>query len=447
MKPFKQFQILWHTFDSQSLKAEFSYSFDGEIHFTESINFSSPIGSQFKPIKSIDTKIIDNLLFHLSIVLWISYYKLYPTASIEIKSWKLEADQINFREQFYINGLWEFFFTNNLKPFTPKFISGWNDTWKTFNITNSNAIIPLGWGKDSLVSVEMIRKTWIPFVSCTFGKDNPLYEDVNTIIGVPRLFISRKMDPLLFKMNTEWYYNGHVPISGIIAFSLTVVAYLYDYKYIVMSNEKSANEGNTEIDWMVINHQRSKSLEFEKAFDKYVHTYISPDLKYFSLLRWMYEIQIAQKFSKYPQYFSAFSSCNKNFKILSWWTDIKKWCCQCPKCAFVYTILRPRITTEQTIQIFGKELYEDESLKPLFKELLGISGIKPFECVGTNEEVILAMHKFYEKWTWTWDTWPIIELFKSEILPHMNTSDFDSLEAKLMKTYNENNIPEECQSK
>jgi hypothetical protein len=318
-----------------------------------------------------------------------------------------------------------------------------------------------------------MKKTGIPFDTCTFVKDNPLYEQVNAIIGTPRLFISRKMDPLLFKMNTESYYNGHVPISGIIAFTLTVVAYLYDYKYLVMSNEKSANEGNTEMDGMVINHQRSKSLEFEKTFDEYVHKYISPDVEYFSLLRGMYEVRIAQEFAKYPQYFTTFSSCNANFKILA---PLRKGeaeleakqgdlsphsklrCGKCPKCVFVYTMLRPRITHEQTLQIFGKELYEDASLESVFKELLGISGIKPFECVGTNEEMILAMRKFYQQHYaplrkgecpgtgpggFVKQEFPIIQLFQSQVLPKMSQSDFFALEKKLMKIYTEDNIPDE----
>lgn len=460
MQPFKQFQILWHSFDPQTLKAKFSYSFDNEVNFTETIDFSCP---GFKSMHlwasaPLNLSVIDNLLFHLSIALWISYYKLSPTANIKIQSWIMNDDQTSFWKQFYINGLGEFFFRNNLKPFSPEFRTQnsefslqpsaiCNLPSAIYSLSSNKALIPLGWGKDSIVSVELIKKLWIPFDTCTFGKDNPLYEQVNAVIGSPRLFIARQMDPLLFKMNTEWYYNGHVPISGIIAFSLTVVSYLYGYKYLVMSNEKSANEGNTEIDGMIINHQRSKSLDFEKAFNQYVHTYISPDVEYFSLLRWMYEVRIAQEFSKYPQYFSTFSSCNHNFHILpannleSRIQNWKLWCGNCPKCAFVYTILRPRITDEQTIQIFGHELYQDPTLEPLFKELLGISGIKPFECVGTNEEMIFAMRKVVEHPALSVS--PIMKLFQSEVMSKMSASDFITLEKKLRKVYDEDDIPNE----
>lgn len=197
------------------------------------------------------------------------------------------------------------------------------------------------------------------------------------------------MDPQLFAMNTQGYYNGHVPISGIIAFVLVTAAYLYDYSAIIMSNEKSANEGNTVLDEIEINHQRSKSYQFESDFSQYIKKYLSPNLVYFSLLRGMYEINIAKLFAQYSEYFDVFSSCNTNFKIIeSNKTTNHRWCGVCPKCAFVYTILRPFLSDSETQRVFGQELYTNPALIPLYKELLGIDGIKPFECVGTNEEVL-----------------------------------------------------------
>ena len=100
------------------------------------------------------------------------------------------------------------------------------------------------------------------------------------------------------------------------------------------------------------------------------------------------------------------------------------------------------------MQIFGKELYEDASLETLFKELLGISGIKPFECVGTNEEMIFAMRKFHEQSKIQKSEFPIMKLFESEVLPRMSESDFFALEKKLMKIYTVGtNIPSEIKEK
>jgi hypothetical protein len=39
------------------------------------------------------------------------------------------------------------------------------------------------------------------------------------------------------------------------------------------------------MDGIIINHQRSKSLAFEEAFSDYLKNALSPDVKYFSLLR------------------------------------------------------------------------------------------------------------------------------------------------------------------
>ena len=39
------------------------------------------------------------------------------------------------------------------------------------------------------------------------------------------------------------------------------------------------------------------------------------------------------------------------------------------------------------MEIFGKDMMKDPELKPIFEELNGTSAVKPFECVGTVEEV------------------------------------------------------------
>ena len=304
-------------------------------------------------------------------------------------------------------------------------------------------MIAIGWGKDSLVSIEAIKKLNIPFYTSTFGKNYYLHKVVGDKIWVPRLVMNRTMDSKLFEMNQQGWYNGHVPISGIIAFVLVTAAYLYDYTYIIMSNEKSANEGNTVLDGIEINHQRSKSYEFESDFNLYILKYLSPDVQYFSLLRGMYEIKIAKIFAQYQQYFATFSSCNNNFKIIesNKTTDHRR-CGVCPKCAFVYTTLRPFISDEDTQNIFGQELYDNTDLIPLYKELLGIQWIKPFECVGTNEEVTYAMYLHYERIKNNSLIPPIMELFKYEILPTLSANDLLMLEKKLFTLYTEEtNIP------
>ncbi len=68
-----------------------------------------------------------------------------------------------------------------------------------------------------------------------------------------------------------------------------------------------------------------------------------------------------------------------------------KWCGKCPKCLFVYTILSPYLYKDELVDIFGKDLFEDKELLKTFIELTGNGKTKPFECVGTFEEVNFAI--------------------------------------------------------
>lgn len=68
-----------------------------------------------------------------------------------------------------------------------------------------------------------------------------------------------------------------------------------------------------------------------------------------------------------------------------------KWCCSCPKCLFVFIMLSPYLYKEELVEIFGNDLFEDEELLKTFIELTGNGETKPFECVGTFEEVNFAI--------------------------------------------------------
>ncbi len=81
------------------------------------------------------------------------------------------------------------------------------------------------------------------------------------------------------------------------------VAYMYDYRYIVFSNEQSSNFGNLEFHGMNVNHQYSKSLEFENDFREYIERYMTSDIEYFSMMRPYYEVNIITQFATLKQYF------------------------------------------------------------------------------------------------------------------------------------------------
>ncbi|MBE5820529.1 MAG: hypothetical protein E7310_06960 [Clostridiales bacterium] len=177
------------------------------------------------------------------------------------------------------------------------------------------------------------------------------------------IYVTRKIDKELLELNKEGYLNGHTPFSALLAFLSYLIAYLTNKKYITLSNESSANESNVEGE--NINHQYSKTFEFEQDFRKYVEEYLHTESEYLSLLRPLNELQIAKLFSENEQYHDIFRSCNEGSKKTPW-----EWCCNCPKCLFVYIILSPFLYKEKLVKIFKEDLFEKESLKKTFIELI-----------------------------------------------------------------------------
>ncbi len=273
-------------------------------------------------------------------------------------------------------------------------------------------LIPLGGGKDSIVTVEMLRELKLPMTLLRVG-EHPLITALAKEMGLPILTIERKLPAELFKLNAEGALNGHVPITTILWFLADVVAELLGYSHVIWSNERSANEGNTELYGMKINHQWSKSLEAEIMLQSYEQRFIAGSVQSFSLLRPFSELSIVEKFTKFPQYFPLFTSCNTNWKISSTPPPPsssggggtqrgggKLWCNSCPKCAFAFVMLAAFLPKSTLLDIFQKNLFEDQELLPMFRELLGLEGQKPFECVGTPEETFAALLLADERGEW-----------------------------------------------
>ena len=200
--------------------------------------------------------------------------------------------------------------------------------------------------------------------------------------------VNRRIDPLLLELNAKGFLNGHTPFSAMLAFYSLLVSAISGHRHIALSNESSANEPT--VMGTEVNHQYSKSFAFESDFRQYVKDYISPDFNYFSFLRPLNELQIARQFARQVKYYPVFKSCNAGSK-----TD--SWCCNCPKCLFAFTILSPFIPAIELIHIFGKNLFEMPGMLVYLKELTGITEVKPFECVGTVDEVNAALHMFIAK--------------------------------------------------
>lgn len=383
------FEFTSYKFEPDKKRIFFNYKteFVGQkpLFFTETI-----ILPKVPKIDDIPKELISKLLGSLHIILGISYYKSYCATKV-ILNYSLSKKEADFWNTVYKNGLGEFFYKNNLNPkISPKFLFRKAVYSKTTKLQNYNrSLVGIGGGKDSIVAAELLKKYKFDatgFVVET-GNKSKLISEIIKKIGINDLRIKRILDP---KIYDKHQYNGHIPISAIYAFLGILAAVFYKYSYFIVGNEYSSNFGNLRYKGQLVNHQWSKSFEFEKLFQNYIKNFITPDISYFSLLRPFYEIKIVKIFSKIRKYFPVFSSCNSNFKIRA--TSGGLWCNKCSKCVFGFVLLSAFLSKRELIKIFGKNLYKEESLLPLFKDVLGLGGIKPFDCVGTFEEAQTAMY-------------------------------------------------------
>lgn len=363
-------------------------------------NFSIPGLSEFNPTLTINQKDIKNnyiekeyldyLVFHVGMVELISYWKCAMPKNVIIKCGYLNDEQISWFKKLYYYGLGEFMYTNNInlsidELMDIKITVPYKEYNPVFNGTGN--LIPVGGGKDSVVSMNLL-KDYYDLNDCFTINPKEAHLSCIEVGGYTNKHISvkRTIDKRLINLNKEGYLNGHTPFSALVSFVTLLVSYLSNKKYIILSNESSANESN--IEGTKINHQYSKTYEYENDFNNYIAKYLKIDIKYFSLLRPLTELQIAYLFSKYKEFHPVFKSCNVGSKGETW-----HWCCNCPKCLFVYTILSPFLTDEELINIFGENLFEKEELLNTFIELTGNSTNKPFECVGTYDEVNYAISR------------------------------------------------------
>ncbi|OGH24188.1 MAG: hypothetical protein A3B47_04995 [Candidatus Levybacteria bacterium RIFCSPLOWO2_01_FULL_39_24] len=372
----------------------FSFGFRGEknIDFAEKISFP-PVTNK------IPETLLKSLLNNLMLILGISYWKAYCPKEIVVENNFLTHEQAEFWNIVYTKGMGEFFYKNKIDfRGLVSFPSAKQNSEKLVSFPRKNrSLLGIGGGKDSIVAAELLRQSNQQFDLATSGF--PIQIEIAKMIGGEIINTFKEIDPKLLELNKEAdVYNGHVPISVYYAFILLLMAALFDYRSVIVGNEKSANYGNVEYLGEMVNHQWSKSEEFEKLFNDYVKRFITPDISYSSPLRQMTELQAVEEFVKYPKYFKVFSSCNKNYKINSSASlKASRWCRECPKCLFVFISLAAFLPKKEVLAIFGKNLLEEKSLLPLFEELIGIRNFKPFECVGTPEEVKEALERILGK--------------------------------------------------
>lgn len=383
------YQKYFYRLKGNNLKIYFYFKIEPDIVFRPRIVIKNiPEGR----LEKIGKQALNNFIFHLGLMEIPSYWKATCSPEITVQAGYLDKNQVAWWHDLFIKGMSQYFYENKIDSRDPNFLKiSVNPgiaapALETTDLElKEGYLIPVGGGKDSIVTLNILKEKE-ERINCFLLNPSRAAKRTVRIAGVKSpIKVARRIDAALLDLNAKGYLNGHTPFTALLSFLSVFCAVLFDYKNVAFSNEKSANEGNVVYLGKTINHQWAKTSEFEKMFRTYSQKYLAKNVYYFSFLRKYTELQIAKMFVRYPKYFSVFSSCNKGIKTG------KRWCNQCPKCLFTYLVLAPYLEKKQLLKIFGKNLLEDKNLMPLLRSLTGKRGHKPFECVGTYRESLLAL--------------------------------------------------------
>jgi len=383
------------------------YAFSTGERFEERIAF--PVGAE-------PSEALDRVFRLLLLACGVSYYKVFAPDRIRCAAFSLDAVTAEFFTEFYIKGLGEFAWRNGID------LSGLELVREMVAPTSPLRLklprltcVPVGGGKDSIVTIECLKQAGEPLVLFSLGTAAPI-EATIAQAGLPAVHVTRRLDPALFALNEAGALNGHVPITGILSIIVLACAVMQGFDTIAMSNEHSASVPNV----ADVNHQHSKSFEFEQSFSRLLEQHVLQGVRYFSLLRPLSEVAIAQRFACHPEYLPVFRSCNTAFRQVVERRG-SNWCCDCPKCRFVFLALAPFVERQRLVDTFGCNMLDDARQIDGFAELCGMLRHKPFECVGEIEESATLMTHLASMAAWC-DTAVV-----SSLAPRLPRGDFDAL--------------------
>jgi hypothetical protein len=367
----------------------------------------------------------------LSLMLGINYWCAYPASNIRIEGFALTREQAEFWNALYLNGLAEFFYDMQMDfrglinfPYDESHTAPAPAPLKL----PARALLLNGAGKDSVLSAEMLKASGTPFDFFAFAP-TPAHERIAALVGAKTIAVERRRDPRLNAHMLLFGVSNAYPSVSTFTFAAVLLAELLGYDSIIFSNERSADFGNLTYLGLPVNHQWCKSSEAERMTNDYIRRFITPGIATKSLLRQYSELEIVRRFVRYPHYLRQVTSCNAYFWLPPYTQRFRRtayWCKACPKCVFLFACYAAFLPKKQVVAMFGADLYARRRLLPLMRQILGLEGFKPLDCVGEPEEMVLAMHYASQRGEYAGE--PAMRMFE-ERFPA--SYDFGSLERKV----------------
>jgi hypothetical protein len=404
---FKTFRFVSRDLDAHG-HVTLGYALDEDVHFVEELDLPVESG-----VRAADMERAQSLLSLLHWVAGVSYFKTALPGQVSCETGAPPPAAAALLEALYSEGLAELAYTNGLpglpRPRFPAAMAappplpahvpahasspahGGAEADGSVDAEDARplerVLVPVGGGKDSAVALEIVRRSGVELALFSLGDAPPIARTVE-VAGLPRLLARRTLDPGLKALNEAGAINGHIPITAIVSCTALLTAALNGFDAVAMANERSASAGNVSWDGVEVNHQFSKGMRAERLLGAASAEAGGPRL--FSVLRPASELAIARAFAGMERYHGAFTSCNAIFRIDPS-LRASSWCCECPKCRFVFLALAPFASPARLREVFGRDLLDEDDQFEGFALLTATGGHKPFECVGEEQESLAAI--------------------------------------------------------
>ncbi len=380
-----------------------------------------------------------------AIVMGTSYYKARPTGRI-VCDFALTPAARRLAELTYGAGLGEFYVRNALAYPPALEIEADEAAPASGERIAPNdpprAACAFGGGKDSHVAASILTEAGAEVERVSAYLSEAVAARMQTMSEEPLSFMQRAIDPRLIEISRSGEaLNGHIPITAINSVLLTLYAEAQGLDWVVFANERAASEATMEVNGHAVNHQFSKSLEYEDAlraaFDE-----AGARAEYFSILRPVSELWTAHYLATRSGALDIFASCNRNFVFAgsNALEEGRRWCGACAKCVYTAVLLAPFLSLGGHAAVFQSRPLHDRANAPFLREIAGLTDAKPWECVGERREVAAALAHLL-----TLEDWreaPLVAGVKDALLEHWDRQDLEAVWDEALQARSEHRIPD-----
>ena len=373
------------------VRLEFAFA-AGALRFRPVVEFTGLLPDEAGRVVTVTAQ---RMVRALAIVEAFSYWKALCSPVIEVALPAPDAAELDWWQAFWPGAMGEFFYRNQIDYTAPGFLvirgpasaGGPGGGEPARDAPGGPPLVLFSGGKDSLALARIVAASAgaAPVDFFLYNPGERLRGLAGSLASGGRLVeVRRAILPELLALNAAGHPNGHTPFSAYLAFAAMFAGYLRGNGPVMAGNSRSDDEPNVRSYLgRPVNHQWTKSYEFEAAARSYRDRWLPGAPGYSSPLRPLYEVQIIASLAGDVDTYLRTVSCNQ--------ARGGGWCRSCAKCAWVFLATAALFGHDLAIRKTGGDMFADPALSGVYQEMAGLTGVKPFECTGSEDEVRAAI--------------------------------------------------------